>query len=637
MSVILSVTTATLYLLKPLKMPFTATMIGGVLVIGIINSFHDKFELFPYVIQYVLKTISFIGNSELGRLAYSVSLCLDVFGMVTSFVLFDIIPIFGDNGKGAARIMQVAMFYVVLFRLVRPCILKVIDRCENPDKVNVKYLVYLVVIVVLVAGMAEYFGQMFAIFLFALSLPEDPLSSILIKWLDGITFGVFFPLFCAMQGQQIDLTHLEPTWGYRVALTMIFGSVGKFFGTYLSSMFVGLTLKNALAIAIIMSSKGLFDIVTLSFWASASMINIQEYSISTFHFLVCTGALLPLVRFLYKPSSEYSNILGTSVMDISENGTLKAMACIHKEENIPGLIRLIEAFDPSRSRPIPLISLQLIQLTGRVSMPVRGLLDQVKSTGVLGQKLVRCENIVESLSLLDRAHKGNVRLQHYVSVAPYDTMHNDICNLAYERNTNLLIIPFHVGNKNYSDGGSIALIRSLNKMILENAPCAVGILIDRTNDHVAVSMTRDYRIAIIYIGGMDDREALAYMNLFATNRNISIMIIWLKSPYKSNENSNEFDYELIDEIRTKIKSNERLSFDEVIVQDGAETTDYLVSIKDRVDLVVAGRSHNPNCGPLYGLTDGWSIEYPELGILGDLLATSDFQFSVLIVHSSVGS
>ncbi|KAK9669241.1 hypothetical protein RND81_13G118500 [Saponaria officinalis] len=726
LSLILCVTTFTLFLLKPLRMPFTAQMIGGILIMGLIfsNTNVKKLLIFPYVFQYILKTLSFLGfmfhslmlgvetnmslilkrmnrksaiiglsgfivsttlsvtslllfvsyndfkiisqgyiklialnaqtffmvtcnhlndlginNSELGRLACTISLFVDISGMIITFICFELIPtIRVVEGTKWYTPLAVIGFYGVLFGGVRPMVLRILGGYIEGQPFKAIHLATMVVIAVVIAGVGELLGQMFAVFIFALSLPEDPLSSVLSKWFDAMTFGVFFPIYCAMQGLQTDITALEPTKAFRIEIGLLCGSIGKFFGTCMSSMFIGLPLSNALALSLIMTCKGLFDIVALGLWSNTKEIDIQEYTVATFHFLVGSGALLPLVRFLYKPSSEYSNILGTSVMDVSQNGTLKTMACIHKEENIPGIIRLIEAFDPSQNRPVPLIVLQLIQLIGRVSMPILGPLDQVKASGILGPKLIRCERIVESISHLERIAKGFVRVQHFISVASYDTMHNDVCNLAYEMDISLLIVPFHVQpNEQNKDamveGTSTLAIRSVNKMILENAPCAVGLLIDRTKLHLSISMTQVYRVAIIYIGGLDDREALAYINLFGTNPSINVTIICLKPTVRSQYDC-DFDHELIDEIAMKIKSNERMSIDEVNVKDGAETTDYLVSMKDKADLIVAGRYHDPKCGPLFGLSDGW-IEYPELGILGDLLASSDFKFSVLIVHSCV--
>ncbi|KAL9243231.1 hypothetical protein vseg_017143 [Gypsophila vaccaria] len=725
LSLILCVTTSTLFLLRPLRMPFTAQMIGGVLIMGIIFSSTSikRLLIFPYVVQYILKTLSFLGfmfhslmlgvetnmttilkrmtrksaligvsglcvsllfsllslflfvsptdfgkisqgfikliglnaqtffmvtcnhlndlginNSELGRLACTISLFLDVSGMIITFICFELIPNIISDESNVYSPLAVIGFYAVIFGGIRPLVLRILSQYSEGQRFTGVHLATMVLISVIIAGVGELLGQMFSVFLFALSLPEDPLSSILSKWLDAMTFGVFFPIYCAMQGQQTDINALEPTKAFRIEVVLMCGSMGKFFGTCMSTMLIGLPLTSALALSLIMSCKGLFDIVALGLWSNTKEIDIQEYTIATFHFLVGSGALLPLVRFLYNPSSEYSNILGTSVMDVSENGTLKTMACVHKEENIPGIVRLIESFDPSRTRPVPLIILQLFQLTGRVSMPILGLLDQVKSSGVLGPKLIRCERVVESVANLERNMKGYVRVQHYISVASYDTMHNDVCNLAYEGDISLLIVPFHVQPSEQTkdmiiEGTSTLAIRSVNKMILDNAPCAVGLLIDRSKLHLPISMTQVYRVAIIYIGGLDDREALAYVNLFGTNTSISVKIICLK-PVVRSEYDCDFDYELIHEITMKIKSNERLSIEEASVKDGAETTDYIVSIKDDVDLIVAGRYHDPKCGPLYGLSDGWT-EYPELGILGDLLASSDFKFSVLIVHSCV--
>jgi len=374
----------------------------------------------------------------------------------------------------------------------------------------------------------------------------------------------------------------------------------------------------------------------------------QEYTVAVMHIIVFAGLFLPLVRLLYVPSRQYSTILRRSVIESCENGSFHALTCIYKEENVPGLIHILEVNHPTRSNPLSVIALQLMQLTGRAALPFMGPLDQVTSSSAFRSNLARCNRVVTSFLHFERENKGNAFIQHYVAVSPYATMHNDICQLAYDKGVNIIIVPFHA---HWDADGNIVdpslPIREVNNKVLEKAPCSVGLLVDR--GLVAGSKSRShsqsqlhpqpqlridnadnvYRIAVLFAGGSDDHEALAYSRLLATHPRVRVVVVWLKGPQDNDIKG--LDHDVMMQFRQKCLGNVRMSFREAVVNDGAEMTQVVVSIKDAVDLVLVGKHHDPKCPAVYGLCDGL-IEYPELGVIGDMLASSEFGFSILVVQ-----
>lgn len=359
----------------------------------------------------------------------------------------------------------------------------------------------------------------------------------------------------------------------------------------------------------------------------------EQYTVISVHTLICTGAFLPLIRYMYEPSTHYSTIIRQGVLTASKTGTLQVLACIYKDENLPGILRLLESFHPTYEKPIPIFALQLINLaTDRVSLPVLAPFHKLQSCSTFVLYLTRCNRIVTSTLALERRTHGAARLQHYISLSSYTVMHNDICNLAHEKGVNLIILPFHVQHTNEFVQGwtqhSSQSIRDVNKLVLDKSPCSVGIIIDRGDPNVT-HLKNLYHVAIFFIGGKDDHEALAYTTIFTNHPSIRLTVVWLK-PRISEGNKCE-DFEVIQDFHNRCNDNERVTFQEMIVRDGAETTEIVVSMKDDIDLVVVGKYHEPMCAPLFGLSERWS-EYPELGVFGDMLVTPDFDFSVLVVQ-----
>lgn len=115
-------------------------------------------------------------------------------------------------------------------------------------------------------------------------------------------------------------------------------------------------------------------------------------------------------------------------------------------------------------------------------------------------------------------------------MSAYDSMHEDICSLAEDKRVTLIIIPFH---KQLSmDGGledSNPPLRGVNQNVFANAPCSVAIFVDRG---LNASMRREsnhaghgQRFAMLFIGGPDDREALAYAWRMSGHSSVSLTVV----------------------------------------------------------------------------------------------------------------
>ncbi|XP_057516122.1 cation/H(+) antiporter 14-like [Amaranthus tricolor] len=570
-----------------------------------------------------------ISNSDIARLAGAISLVVDIFGMFATILIFNVfLPVRQGDYMYPFWILGV---YFIMFFICRPLIILIVSYTPEGKRMKDTHFLAIILIILLLGLITIQADQHLAVLLMSLFLPEEPLTTILGERLDVLNNTLFLPIFCAMHGFQTDFNALNKR-SILVELHVFFGALGKFLGTFLSSFLFGVPIWSAITLGILMSSKGFLDIVLIGTFIDMEVMTPEDYTIIGVHILFYTGLLLPLVRFMYVPSREYSTILRQGVLASADTGTLQALICIHREENIPGFLRLLEAFNPTYQKPIPVVALQLNQLTGRVSLPILAPFHEVQSSAAFRSNLGRCNRIISSLLSIERRTNGAARLQHYISISPYTTMHNDINSLAHERNVNLLILPFHTQwNAEGEVEHTSQSIRDVNKMVLEKAPCSAGLLIDKGDKDVTMFGNMKYRVGVFFIGGVDDHEALAYATLFATHPRIQITVIWLKSRMTESNTHRFDDYAVIQEFYNRLQANERIFLQEVLVSDGAETTNAIMQVKKDFDLAVVGRYHEPGCTPLFGLSNRW-CEYPELGILGDMIVTPEFEFSVLVVQ-----
>ncbi|KAK8518715.1 hypothetical protein V6N13_018012 [Hibiscus sabdariffa] len=249
------------------------------------------------------------------------------------------------------------------------------------------------------------------------------------------------------------------------------------------------------------------------------------------------------------------------------------------------------------------------------------------------------ENVVIAFKQFVRHNAEVVSLNVFTAVSPPNLMYKDICNLAIEHSTCFILLPFH--RRWYIDGSIESedqTIRSLNCDILKMAPCSVGILVEGRRK-VSFSTFRDppssqsyssYNIAVIFMRGKDDREALALAKRISQDESVSLTVIHLKARNSIGTILAESDGVLDDEMLNGIKGSVR--YLEEQVSYGPETSNFLRSIVEDYQLFIVGRRYKCEDPQTSGL-ELW-CEFEEIGIIGDLLSYTDFiaNYSVLIVQ-----
>lgn len=206
-----------------------------------------------------------ISNSDIGRLASSISLILDLSILVFNFIMLVILPPFISGGKDVKRSLIILGYYAIVFFIIRPLLLFILSQTPEGREMKNTHFMYIFLIVLMVAGFGEVLDEKFAVFFFALSLPEYPLSSVFSEKLETITSAVFFPVYCATQGLQTNFYSLTKR-SLEIEFVLIVGYIGKFCGTTLSSRLFGVPIWNSVALSLIVCSKGLLDVVSLALW-----------------------------------------------------------------------------------------------------------------------------------------------------------------------------------------------------------------------------------------------------------------------------------------------------------------------------------------------------------------------------------
>jgi hypothetical protein len=363
------------------------------------------------------------------------------------------------------------------------------------------------------------------------------------------------------------------------------------------------------------------------------VINEECFAIMIISVVIVTGVISPLVKVLYDPSRRFLAYKRRTILHHRRNEELRILACIHTQDNAQAILNLLCASNPTKESPINLVALHLVKLVGSASSLLIAHLPRERPS----QCPTQSERIFNAFRKFELHYSGNVILHCCKGISPYATMHNDVCSLALEKRTTFIIIPFHKQWVIGEGAESSYAFKHLNKNVLDKAPCSVGVLIDRGNQRKLWSILGQsslYKVAVLFFGGADDREVLAYAGRMSEDSNV---LITLQHFYSSAEivggtaRSKMLDTEILNEFRLNTFRNERVSYQEEMVIDGNGVLAVLRSMENAYDLVMVGRRHQES--RLMSELRKWN-ERGELGAIGEILAATDFRAadSVLVVQ-----
>ncbi|CAN4101078.1 unnamed protein product [Withania somnifera] len=590
-------------------------------------------SFFP-VISCLLGDLKIL-NSEIGRIAtlaalvndcciYFVTLLITTVQASTSF----------SKLNGILSLAWTGAFLTVVVFAVRP-FMKHMAR-SIPERGSMRESQFLMVAVLaLICGLfSQCVGQPAAVgtFILGVVVPEGPpLGSSLVYKIDSLCTGLLIPAKFAIGGLTLDILSLgkgKSLLGLEVVILL--GYLGKFTGTLVPAVHFGVSFQDAVPLALVMCCKGIIEASLYISLNDAGVLSNQTYALSLITMLVITGIARPLIWYLYDPSRRYSGYRANSIQHLDPTSELRIQVCIHNEDNVPSLVNLLEASNPSRRRPIAAFVLNLMELKGSAAallVPTHNRKGKVKLKSLPS----RTGHISNAFNILAHRNQGFVAVQHFTSIVPYATMHDDICTIAMDKGVNIVIIPFH---KQWTIDGTVGTnfpaIRMVNQQVLHKVPCSVGILVDRGQlaDNAQIVFGHSlFRITMLYLGGPDDDEALAYCCRMLGHPHISMNLVWLRHSNDNMERGMESD--VIHWFKASSMSAGRVNYKEEVVNDAVGTTQVLRSLEDSCDLCIVGREHDQSELTL-GINE-W-IECPELGFIGDMLATSDYSFSLLVVQ-----
>ncbi|XP_050214735.2 cation/H(+) antiporter 4-like [Mercurialis annua] len=591
------------------------------------------------VVSYTIDQLKLM-NSELGRLGLSAALVADVYSIMIAFIA----SFFKDGYKGGSKIYFIAFatFLAAAAFIIRPIMLW-FSR-QTPPGTSVKSG-YVSVIIVLSFLTGLYFfefrqGPYIGPLILGFTVPAgSPLGTSLVEKFETISYGFLLPILTAISMLNVDLflivsafTDIQPYMALIVALFVV-----KLTSCFIPSLFCKLPLIDSVALALILTCEGVIELTAIAVLKKKEVFSQELLSLMALFILFSSTFSPVLVKYLYDPSRKYAGYQDRNISCLKPQAELRIVTCIKKPVDIFSVKKLLRTTYPTKESPIAVYVLHLIELMGRTT-PI--FITHRKHKPVSNPI---SQNIILSFENYQQHNWNAVSVNTFTAMSPLKCMHEDICTLALDKLASLIVIPFHPKwtTRAATESESLNRFRNLTRKVLERTPCSVGIFFDRSKynqQHIKASMDSYQSLCIIFLGGSDDREALALARRMAKNSTTTLTILHLISEEQDNDSSNWEEKTLNTNMIADVKQSNSeskgstINYQDHKVKDGPESALLIHKLANDYDLFIVGRRDGIESPQTTGLSE-W-IELPELGVMGDFLV-SDYlrsEASVLVVQ-----
>ncbi|XVE74213.1 hypothetical protein DITRI_Ditri11bG0180800 [Diplodiscus trichospermus] len=607
-----------------------------------------------------------IGKSDIGKLGIGAAVHSD---MITMFLLslnfvflpMENIKISREGIKEAIKIGSALVIQTIVAAKISPIFMNWVNN-ENPEGKPLKgsHLVLSMAFMAVICTYAPCYGynSFLSAFMAGLFLPsEGRISKWTINKINYLLSTIFYPLFFFWVGLKVDIRSFKAgymgTWE-RLFTLLLIATVGKVVGTVICGLLLGYHWPELLALGLLLTAKGHFhvyfaihalrngktDVTTCISMVIVSFLTIVHTPFVVKHIIERARKRVPVHRmalqWLY-PSSE-----------------LRIMLCLHGPHNLPSTINLMEI---SRGTPEPGLVVHvtdMIELTDQIAatlVPGEGGNMTITDTSVTGMR----DEITRAFQAYLDENGSGITLSRMLALSTFNSMAQDLNVFAEDLMVSLILLPFH---KRLNADGTLDEghpgFRYVNRKLLRNAPCSIGIMVDRGFGFTEkISRSSVSRVAIIFIGGKDDREALAYAGRVAWHPGVKLTVIRFlvdknseNAPRRVNhratmaeqEEEMRLDDECFAQFYERYVAGGKVAYMEKHLANSSETYTNLRSLEGQYSLIIVGRGGRVNTVLTVGLND-WQ-QCPELGPIGDVLSGSSFQSntSVLIIqqHSIKG-
>lgn len=519
-------------------------------------------------------------RTKVGAIAIACAAVDDVTAWCLLAVVVGLVRVAEGEHSLAVTLLGSLGYVIAMFAIVRPALMRQLEaHYRRRGRVSQDLLAVVLLLVLLSAFITEWIGihALFGAFLLGAILPKDSrFVHDLAAKLEDVTVVFLVPLFFAYAGlrTRIDLLAGADMWR-DAAIILLVAIAGKFGGSALAARFTGLSWREAAAVAILMNTRGLMELVILTIGLDLGVVSPALFAMMVLMAIVTTFMTSPLLEWIYPAERMRQELIGED----REEEAFTVLIPVALPSSGPDLLHAAVALAP---RPPRVYALHL-QRASEQSMMLAAPPDGNRELAPILEAAARQQIDVRPLSFVSRDLGG------------------DIVSVAHGKLADLILMGWHkpVISGNIL-GGTVAAVMS-------DARCDVVVYVQR-------KLEPWRRVLVPYRGGVHDRAAIALARQVARSPETEITILHVVSQGDAGRPDR-----LSGDPRTLVAENVRLE----VVESDDPLGAAVAEARRGYDLVIIG------------IAEAWGLEPGSFGHRYERLA-SESPASLLIVRKYAG-
>ncbi|WEJ95571.1 K(+)/H(+) antiporter [Yamadazyma tenuis] len=258
---------------------------------------------FP-VLARILTELNLISD-RVGTIVLAAGITNDLVG----WILLALAVILANSSAPVTTVyilLATAAWFVVMFIPVRRALSWYLRRFTN-DLVTGEPSQFSMMLILLLVFVSAFYTNIigvhaiFGAFMVGVIVPRDNGYVIRItEKLEDLVHLLMIPLYFAVAGLNVNLGLLNEgvDWGYTIGI-IVLAMVGKIAGGFVAAKFNKLLWRESLAVGVLMSCKGIVEIVVLNVGLNAQILTQKTYSMFIVMALVTTFLTTPLTLRVY--------------------------------------------------------------------------------------------------------------------------------------------------------------------------------------------------------------------------------------------------------------------------------------------------------------------------------------------------
>jgi Kef-type K+ transport system membrane component KefB len=209
----------------------------------------------------------------------------------------------GGNG-GQWRVALIVAFATAMMVVVRPLLRRYLAPDDMGAPLTTRSLAVVLAGAMVSAAATEAIGihPIFGAFLFGLAMPRKGTTMLRADVQDrvGQISGLLLPIYFVIAGLQVDLSRLHVAELTQFGAILLVAVAGKFGGTYLGARLGRLPRRPATALATLMNTRGLTELIILGIGLQIGLLDGSLYSLMVAMAVVTTVMTGPLLALIYR-------------------------------------------------------------------------------------------------------------------------------------------------------------------------------------------------------------------------------------------------------------------------------------------------------------------------------------------------